>query len=93
MLNFSFQIFTFAIVNRYGMPSDPAWKQNNLLSENVDRIDVRMRGPEAIAIGPNGSIYTGLGNGMIIRIDEDNNAEKIIEIGEELDERICGTLE
>jgi hypothetical protein len=69
--------------------SDPAWKQNDLLAKNVDQIYVKLRGAEAIAIGPNRSVYTGLRNGVVIRIDEDKNVEKIVQIGDEMDERIC----
>ena len=47
-----------------------------------------IKGPESIVIDEDGSIYTGLSNGIIIRIDPDGTIEKIIQIGKEL----CGKL-
>ena len=75
---------------RYGLPSDPVWKQNDLLEKPMKPIDVKLEGPETIAIGPNGSIYTGLRNGMIVRVNNDRTVEKIVQIGDEKDERVCG---
>jgi hypothetical protein len=75
---------------RYGHP--PGLKANNLL-ESPQYIGYQMiKGPEAIVFDSNGSIYTGLANGQIVRIDPNGHIEKIVQIGEEMDERICGTF-
>ena len=41
----------------------------------------------------NGSMYSGLSNGQIVRIDKDGHIEKIVQVGEERDERVCGNEE
>jgi DNA-binding beta-propeller fold protein YncE len=51
-----------------------------------------IKGPEAIVFDSNGSIYTGLSNGQIVRIDPNGHVEKIVQIGEEMDERVCDNL-
>lgn len=76
---------------KYGHPKDKAWKENDLLTK-VQLIDIKLHGPEAITFGANGSLYTGLSNGIIVRVDTDGHVEKIVQIGEELDERVCGNL-
>lgn len=67
------------------------WKENELL-KSIELIDVKLPGPEAIAIGPNGTIFTGLSNGLIVRIDSNKHVEKIVMIGNELDERVCDNV-
>lgn len=77
--------------HRYGLPSGSVWEQNDRLQNNVKRVDVKLDGPEAIALGPNGTVYTGLRNGVVVRVNpDDGSVEKIVQIGDEMDERVCG---
>lgn len=64
-------------------------KQNNLLQKSVYIGHNKAKGPETVVFTPDGSLYTGLLNGQIVRIDEENNVHKIVQIGEETDENIC----
>lgn len=73
---------------RYGHPIELGWQENDLL-EKAEFIDVKLKGPEAIAFDSNGSFYTGLRNGLIVRVDPNGHIEKIIRTGMEIDDRIC----
>jgi hypothetical protein len=62
---------------------------NNLLEKAEYIAHNKIKGPEAIVFDSNGSMYTGLSNGQIVRIDKDSSVVKIAQIGQEMDERIC----
>jgi hypothetical protein len=77
----------------YGEPLDKNWKVNDELEKAEYIGKSKIKGAEAIVFSPDGSMYTGLSNGVLVRIDPDGHIEKIIQIGEEMDERICGMFD
>jgi sugar lactone lactonase YvrE len=48
-----------------------------------------LRGPETIVFTNDGTMYTGLMNGQIVRITKTGNIEKVAQIGEETNETLC----
>jgi hypothetical protein len=90
ILYMSEDIVSFSYL-RYGHPKHEQWAPNELLKKSKYILFNKIKGPEAIVFSSNGSFYTGLSNGNIVRVDDESHVEKIIEIGEEKDERICGT--
>lgn len=48
----------------------------------------KIRGPETILF-INDSMYTGLLNGQVVKIDNDGNPHKIVQIGDEFRDSIC----
>jgi hypothetical protein len=77
-------------MKRYGHPKLNAWKTNELLAKADYLAHNKIKGPETIVFDRNGSLYSGLSNGQIVRIDKNGQIEKIIQVGEEMDERVCG---
>ncbi|CAF1093446.1 unnamed protein product, partial [Brachionus calyciflorus] len=88
----SYSYFSIYPINtiffKYGHPSDINLKENDLLTK-VEFIDIKLKGPEAITFDKNGSLFTGLRNGLIVRVDPDGHVEKIIRTGDEVDDHIC----
>ena len=63
---------------------------NYRLQEAVYIAHKKLRGPETIVFSPNGSIYSGLLNGQIVRIDPLTDEVFVVtQIGNETDIRIC----
>jgi hypothetical protein len=91
VLYMSEDIVSFSYL-RYGHPKHKQWDSNELLKKSKYIVYNKIKGPEAIVFSSNGSLYTGLSNGNIVRIDNESHIEKIIEIGQEKDERICGRV-
>ena len=91
ILYLSEDIVSFSYL-RYGHPKHEQWAANDLLKKSKYIVFNKIKGPEAIVFSSNGSMYTGLSNGNIVRIDNESHIEKIIEIGVEKDERICGKI-
>jgi len=46
-------------------------------------------GPETIVFAPDGTMYTGLMNGQIVKVDVAGDVHKIAQIGEKMDSAIC----
>jgi hypothetical protein len=49
----------------------------------------KLRGPETIVFAPDGSLYTGIMNGQIVRVHKDGVIQKITQIGDESNETLC----
>jgi len=49
----------------------------------------KLVGPESISVSNHGTLYTGLINGQIIRIDQNDSIHKVIQIGDQINEAIC----
>lgn len=51
----------------------------------------KLRGPETIVFDKDGNLYTGTVNGQIVKIDKNdrNKIVKVVQMGEENDEKIC----
>ena len=49
----------------------------------------KLSGPESIVFSSNGSMYAGLMNGQIVRIDHDGNIHKVAQIGPLTNENKC----
>ena len=49
----------------------------------------KVRGPETIEFAPDGTMFTGLMNGQIVRVKKDGTVQKIAQIGDESNETIC----
>lgn len=51
----------------------------------------KLRGPETILF-INDTMYTGLSNGQIVRVDKDGNPHKIVQIGDANDDACSSFL-
>ena len=49
----------------------------------------KLVGPETIVFTSNGSMYTGLMNGQIVRVEPDKTFYKVAQFGDETNETIC----
>lgn len=54
------------------------WAENSLLSHAVLLSEAKITGPEDLAFGPDGMLYTGLINGRIVRIDPENGQIELV---------------
>ncbi len=64
---------------------------NNLLSNAKYIGHKKLRGPETIVFHKDGSMYTGLVNGQIVRVEPDTDiVHKVVQIGDEKDQALCG---
>ncbi len=65
-------------------------KENDLLTRSNYIGHKRLRGPETIVFSADGSMYTGLMNGQIVRINlQTQEITKIVQIGNESNETVC----
>lgn len=72
------------------IPFEGNLKANDLLEHASYVGHKKIRGPETIVFSSNGSMYTGLLNGQIVRIDPDTDEIFFItQVGHETDEKIC----
>ena len=63
---------------------------NNLLANAKLVGQKRLLGPECLALGPDGLLYTGTKNGQIVRVDpEKDTVEMVVQIGDGSPE-FCG---
>lgn len=53
-----------------------AYKENNLLA-NIEKLAEGYQGPESVAIGNDGAVYTGVADGRILRISPDGKETEI----------------
>jgi hypothetical protein len=53
---------------------------------------LKIKGPEDLVFTSNGSVITGLSNGQLVEIKPNGLIEKLMQIGNEMDERVCGNL-
>jgi hypothetical protein len=67
-------------------------KPNNLLQKASHLAEKKLAGPETILFTENGTLITGLVNGQIVSVDENGNVHKIVHIGDETDEKLCGKI-
>ena len=72
------------------IPFEVNLKANTLLQKATHLADKNLAGPETIVFTDNGTMITGLVNGQIVSVDENGNVYKIVQIGDETDEKICG---
>lgn len=69
-------------------------KPNNLLTQAQYIGKGKLQGPETIVFSRNGSMYTGLLNGQIVRIEhKDNEVHRVTQIGAQTIEKICSNLQ
>lgn len=62
---------------------------NNLLADAKLIANKKVVGPECVAIGQDGLLYTGIKNGQIVRVNpETDSVETVIQIGD-ADEEFC----
>lgn len=72
------------------VPFEGVLQANNLLSDAGYIGHGKLRGPECLAIHKDGSMYTGLVSGWIVRVDtKTNTIHKVVLIGDEKDQAIC----
>jgi len=65
-------------------------KENNLLTKATYIGHGKLQGPETIVFSQNGTMYTGLMNGQIVRVDTiSNTVHKIAQFGYQTNENIC----
>lgn len=65
-------------------------KENDLLTKAVYIGHGQLYGPETIVRSRNGSLFTGLMNGQIARIDpRDNSCHRVTQVGAQTIESIC----
>ena len=69
-----------------------ALKPNEKLSNAIYLSHKKVVGPETIVFAANGSMYTGLVNGLIVRIDALGNAHRVVRMGDEKNETYCGII-
>lgn len=67
-------------------------QSNSKLQDAVYIAHKKIRGPETVVFSQNGSLYTGLLNGQVVRIDlETDDIFKVAQIGDETDLEFCST--
>ena len=71
------------------IPFEGALKPNNLLEKAKYIAHKKVTGPETIVFSNDGSMYTGLMNGQIVKVDVAGDIHKIVQMGEQNDENIC----
>jgi len=65
-------------------------KENNLLTKATYIGHGKLQGPETIVFSQNGTMYTGLMNGQIVRVDTiSNTVHNIAQFGYQTNENIC----
>lgn len=68
-------------------------QSNSKLQDAVYIAHKKIRGPETVVFSQNGSLYTGLLNGQVVRIDlETDDIFKVAQIGDETNLEVCSTL-
>ena len=73
-------------------PLEGNLKPNDKLAKASYIAHNKVPGPETIVFSANGSMYTGLMNGQIVRVDDEGNVHKVVQIGSQTDEKICSEL-
>lgn len=72
------------------IPLEGDLEKNHFLEDASYIAHKKLRGPETIVFSNNGTMYSGLLNGQVVRIDpETNEIFKIAQIGDETNETIC----
>jgi hypothetical protein len=69
-------------------PLDGPLKENNLLQRAEYLAKGKLIGPEDVLFH-NGTLYTGLANGQIVRVDKNGLVEKVLLTGDETKESFC----
>lgn len=74
------------------LPESPKFEGNLLKNNLLEKVEYiakgKLRGPETI-IFINDTLYTGLLNGQIVRVDEDGNVHKVVQGGDEENIKLC----
>ena len=74
-------------------PLEGNLKPNDKLTKASYIAHKKVFGPETIVFSSNGSMYTGLMNGQIVRVDGEGNVHKVAQIGPQTDEKICSEIQ
>ena len=83
-------IFIFSLPKIKPFDSVENLKENNLLTKATYIGHGKLRGPETIVFSQNGTMYTGLMNGQIVRVDPiSDTVHKIAQFGSQTNENIC----
>jgi sugar lactone lactonase YvrE len=62
---------------------------NTLLASAKHLAYKNLQGPETIVFAQDGTLYTGLMNGQIVKVDLAGGVHKIVQIGQETNETLC----
>jgi hypothetical protein len=85
-------LLTYLIKQKKRLADSPKFDgnlaENTLLQHAQYFAKGNLIGPETIAF-LNDNMYAGLENGQLVRIDKDGNTFKIVQIGDEIDEKRC----
>ena len=81
----------FVILSRIPpfVPLEGNLKPNNLLEKAKRFGKGKLYGPETIVFTEDGKMITGLLNGQIVSVEENGDYHKIVQIGDQTDEKIC----